>query len=59
MEKLEARQFLQPAQYCASCNKGVVPVLPVNTMPKIRILLACYWRGTGAVFIGSTGETLK
>ena len=31
VEKSEARQFLQPAQYCASSNRGVMPVLPLNT----------------------------
>ena len=55
----EARQFLQPAQYCASCILGVMLVLPVNTVPNIGILLAYYWRGTGVVFFCSTGETLK
>ena len=30
-----------------------------NTVPNIGILLAYYWRRTGAVFYGSTGETLK
>ena len=42
VEKSEARQFLQPAQYCASCTRGVMTVLSVNTMPNIRILLARY-----------------
>ena len=31
-------------------------VLPVNTVPNIGIVLAYYWRRTGAVFFGSTGE---
>ena len=59
VEKSEARQFLQPAQYCASCNRRVMPVLPVNTVPNIGIILAYYWRNTGAVFFVNTGETLK
>ena len=59
VEKLEARQYLQLAQYCASFNRGVTPVLPVNTVPKIGIVLAYFWCRTGAVFFGSTGETLK
>ena len=42
----EARQFLQPAQYYASCNRAVMPVLSVNTVPNIGILLAYYWRST-------------
>ena len=52
------RQFLQPVQYCASFNRGVMPVLPVNTVPNIGILLAYYWHSTDAVFYGSNGETL-
>ena len=59
VEKSEPRQYLQLVQYCASCNRGVMPVLPVNTVPNIGIVLAYYWRRTGAVFFGSTGETLK
>ena len=59
VENSEARQYLQLAQYCASCNRGVIPVLSVNTMPNIGIVLAYYWRRTGVVFFGSTGETLK
>ena len=59
VEKSEARQYLQLAQYFASCNRGVMPVLPVNTVPNIGIVLAYYWRRTGAVFFGSTDETLK
>ena len=42
VEKSETRQFLQPAQYCASCNQGVMPVLPANTKPKIGAVLAQY-----------------
>ena len=42
VEKSEARQFLQPAQYCASCDRGVMPMLLVNTEPNIGILLAYY-----------------
>ena len=49
VEKSETRQFLQLAQYCASCNRGVRPVLTVNTVPNMGILLAYYWRSTGAV----------
>ena len=45
VEKSEARQYLQLAQYCASCNWGVIPVLAVNTLPNIGVLLAYYWRG--------------
>ena len=45
VEKSEARKFLQPAQYCASCIRGVMPVLPVDTVPNIGILLVYYWRG--------------
>ena len=59
VKKLEARQVLQPVQYCASCNRGVMSVLPVNTVPNIGILLAYYWCSTGAVFFGSTGEYIK
>ena len=43
MEKSEARQYLQLVQYCAKCNRGVMPVPPVNTVPNIGILLAYYW----------------
>ena len=43
VEKSEARQYLQLAQYCAKCNREVMPVLPVNTVPNIGILLAYYW----------------
>ena len=58
--KLTGKQCIYtPRQYCASCNKGVMPILPFNTVPNIGILLACYRRSTGAVFFGSTGETLK
>ena len=42
MEKLKARQFVQLSQYYASCNRRVMPVLPVNTVPSIVILLAQY-----------------
>ena len=42
VEKSEARQYLQPARYCASCNRGVMPVLPGSTVPNIGILLARY-----------------
>ena len=45
VENSEDRDFLQPAQYCASCNQGVMPVLPVNTVLNIGILLSYYWRG--------------
>ena len=45
-EKSGARQYLQLAQYCASRNRGVMPVLPGNTVPNIGIVLAYY---TGAV----------
>ena len=41
MEKSEDRQFLQLAHY----YEGVMPVLPVNTVPNIGLLLAQYWRG--------------
>ena len=43
MEKSEVRQYLQLAQYYASCNRGVMPVLLVNTVPNIGILLSYYW----------------
>ena len=59
VEKSEASQFLQPARYSASCNRGVTPVLPINTMPNIGILLAYYCQGTDKVFFESNGETLK
>ena len=59
VEKSDARQYLHPAQYCASCNRGVILVLPVNTVPNIGILQDYYWRSTGAVFFDNTGETLK
>ena len=59
VEKSEAKQYLQLVQYCASCNRGVMPVLPVNTVPNIGIVQAYYWRRTVAVYFGSTGETLK
>ena len=59
VEKSEARRYLQLAQYCASYNRGVMPVLPVNTVPYIGVLLAYYWRSTGAAFFGRTGQTLK
>ena len=42
VEKSEARQYLQLAQYCDSCNGGVMTVLPVNTVPNICIVLAYY-----------------
>ena len=51
--------YLQVAQYCASCNREVMPVLPVNTVPNIGILLAYYWGSTGVVFFVSTGESRK
>ena len=54
VENSEARQYLQLAQYCASCNQGVIPVLPVNTVLNIGIVLAYYWRRTGVVFFDST-----
>ena len=59
VENSEARQYLQLAQYCASCNRGVMPVLPFNTVPNIGIVLAYYWLHTGAVLFGNTGESLK
>ena len=45
MEKSEARQYLQLAQYYASFNRGAMPVLPVNTVPNIGMVLAYYWHG--------------
>ena len=39
VEKSEAIQYLQLAQYCASCKRGVMPVLPVNTVLNIGILV--------------------
>ena len=41
----ESRQYLRLAQYCASSNRGVMPVLPVNTVSNIGIVLTYYWRG--------------
>ena len=61
---LEARQYSQLAQYCATCNRGVIPVLPVNTVTNIGIVLAYYWRSTDyytlllAVPADSTGPVL-
>ena len=45
VEKSEARQYLQPARYYASYNRGVMPILPANTVPNIGILLTYYCRG--------------
>ena len=49
LEKSEARQYLQLAQYCASCNWGVMPIQSVNTGPNIVVALAYYWHRTGVV----------
>ena len=44
VENSEARQFLQPAQYCYSCNRGVMPVLPVNTVPNVGSWRSIPWQ---------------